>query len=98
MVKQTLGDTASHVAQTNKSEFYLLRGKWFHIISSTLFELGAAIHLPQAYSAACQPRPGLNLGIAFASFSVFGPRSFSYTTLFWSTMNVSTPDDRYSTG
>ena len=36
--------------------------------------------------------------IALAAFAVLAPRSFSYTTSSWLTMNVITPEDRYRAG
>lgn len=49
-------------------------------------------------SAFCQPEPGSYSFIAFATTSVFLPRSFWCTTPSSPTINVITPDDLYSAG
>src|SRR3982074_3252923 len=51
-----------------------------------------------APSATCQLELGLRFFKTGATFDVFCPRSFSYTTPSCVTMKVMTPDDPYSAG
>jgi hypothetical protein len=39
VIKQALSDAASHVAQANESEFYLICSKTFHSVVSVIFQV-----------------------------------------------------------